>query len=290
MMAKAAFKQADHRATGLERSCTSDWLKFAPDHPGIQRIEAYFSGHAYAPHRHDTYSIGYTLQGVQSFHYRGARAQSTSGHVIILHPDEVHDGQAGTSAGFHYRMLYIEPSLVRDALGPSASSLPFVKDAVLADARLMSALHSALNDMDQALDPMQLDHIALLLAEGLLAQDHSARQPRAVCIDSKAISSARDYLNANLDRTVRSEELEGITQHDRYSLARQFRAALGTSPYRYLTMRRLDRARDAISRGERLADAAALSGFSDQAHMTRHFTATFGVSPGRWRQLLQTRA
>lgn len=29
----------------------------------VDRIEAYFSGAAFAPHRHDTYTIGITLQG-----------------------------------------------------------------------------------------------------------------------------------------------------------------------------------------------------------------------------------
>ena len=53
-------------------------------------------------------------------------------------------------------------------------------------------------------------------------------------------------------------------------------------PYRYLVMRRLDYARSLIRRGTPLAEAAAASGFADQAHMTRHFKKTFGIAPGRW--------
>lgn len=279
---------ADARAPGLERSCSGDWLRCAPHQPGIHRIEAFFAGEAYAPHRHDTYSIGYTIRGVQSFDYRGARSNSTSGHVIVLHPDEVHNGHAGSEDGFHYRMLYIEPSLVRDALGPSASALPFVKEAVLIDPRLMGALHAAYEDFDVVLEPTALEEIVSLLAEGLLAQDRSAGRVQRFAIDDRAIRIARDYLDANLERTVGSEELEAETGHNRYALARQFRAALGTSPYRYLTMRRLDRVRGAIAGGISLADAAALTGFSDQSHMTRRFAATFGMSPGRWRQLQAT--
>lgn len=277
--------QTDPRASGLERSCEGDWLRCAPDQSGIRRIEAYFAAEAYTPHRHDTYSIGYTLEGVQSFNYRGARADSMPGHVIVLHPDELHDGRAGSSAGFHYRMLYIEPSLVRDVLGSSAPALPFVKEAVLTDLKLMKALHAAFEDVDTLLEPMQRDQIAFLLAEGLLALDQSAGMSKTIRIDSTAVGLAQDYLDANRDRVVRSEELERVTHHDRFSLARQFRATLGTSPYRYLTMRRLDRAQNAILQGHSLADAAAFAGFSDQAHMTRRFASTFGIPPGRWRQL-----
>ncbi|NWB64247.1 AraC family ligand binding domain-containing protein, partial [Pseudomonas sp. F1002] len=47
-----------------------DWLHRAPHASGLERIEAYFAGFGFDPHRHDTYAIGRTLFGVQSFHYR----------------------------------------------------------------------------------------------------------------------------------------------------------------------------------------------------------------------------
>ncbi|UXN58415.1 AraC family transcriptional regulator [Phyllobacterium zundukense] len=258
----------------------------APWQHGIGRIEAFFSGEAYAPHRHDTYSIGYTIHGVQSFDYRGARSDSMPGQVIVLHPDEIHNGEAGTNDGFHYRMIYIEPSIVRDALGARATTLPFVKNAVFEDPRLLHAIHAACADMDRVLEPTALDEIAVLLADGLLANNTSIRGSVSTLIDARALDRARAYLDANLDRTVASAELEGITGQDRFSLARQFRKAYGTSPHRYLMMRRLDRARAGIASGLSLADAALVAGFSDQAHMTRRFKTNYGISPGHWQRLL----
>ncbi|KZL18239.1 Transposon Tn10 TetD protein [Pseudovibrio axinellae] len=270
---------------GLERSCTHDWVQTAPWQAGIQRIEAFFSGEAYAPHRHDTYSIGYTIKGVQSFDYRGVRADSTSGQVIVLHPDELHDGEAGTDEGFHYRMLYIEPAMVREALGQSANALPFVKEAVFSDQRLYWAILAAFSDMHLTLDPVALDEIITLLADGLLTKDSSANKAVGSFIDVRATRLARDYLDANIDQKVVSEELETVTGQDRYSLARQFRKAYGTSPYRYLMMRRLDKVRAQITTGMSLANAALNAGFSDQAHMTRRFKANYGISPGHWQRL-----
>lgn len=96
-----------------------DWLVRAPDSRKMERIEAYFSGHGYTTHRHDTYAIGITLSGVQSFNYRHSKRHSQPGGSVVLHPDEVHDGEAGTSEGFRYRMLYIEPSVIQQVLGAS---------------------------------------------------------------------------------------------------------------------------------------------------------------------------
>jgi hypothetical protein len=99
------------------------WIKLSADPRGCERIEAFFPGHAYEPHRHDTYAIGRTLAGVQQFRYRGATANGLPGTVIVLHPDEPHDGQAGTEAGFHYRMAYLDPASIQQALGGKAPAL-----------------------------------------------------------------------------------------------------------------------------------------------------------------------
>lgn len=110
------------------KPATADWVKRATPVDGVERIEAWFHGNAYAMHRHDTYAIGRTLAGVQSFNYRRDRRDSLPGHTMVLHPDEAHDGQAGTEEGFRYRMIYVQPSLFQAVLGGHA--LPFVEGIV----------------------------------------------------------------------------------------------------------------------------------------------------------------
>ncbi|MHC8332749.1 helix-turn-helix domain-containing protein [Pseudomonas sp. LB3P25] len=56
----------------------------------------------------------------------------------------------------------------------------------------------------------------------------------------------------------------------------------GTSPHRYLTLRRLGRVKALTQAGLALSDAAIDAGFFDQSHMSRHFKKTFGISPSRW--------
>ena len=276
-------------AAGLERSCgpkTRDWIRIGTSRPGFERLEASFAGHAFEAHRHDTYAIGITDEGVQSFGYRGTEAHSLPGQAFVLHPDELHDGHAGTATGFRYRILYIEPGLIQEALGTSHGPLPFVRGAVTSDARLHDAILSAIEDTDVAVGDLQLDQILVQIAEALASHDPSARRVRIRAPDMRAVGIARAYLDAHLLAPVSSARLERVTGLSRFALTRHFRAGLGTSPYRYVVMRRLDRARRMIQSGTALATAAAESGFADQAHMSRHFKKTYGVPPGRWTGML----
>ena len=85
---------------------------------------------------------------------------------------------------------------------------------------------------------------------------------------------------------VTMDRLEQVSETDRWSLSRDFRALFGTSPYRYLTLRRLDKAKAMINTGMALVDVAAACGFADQSHMTHHFSKTYGLPPGRWADLM----
>ncbi len=133
--------------------------------PDVNRLEAFFTGVAYAPHRHDTYTIGITMQGVQSFDYRGATRHSLPGNMMVLHPDEMHDGRAGTEEGFRYRTIYIEPSLIQSAL--QGKSLPFVKDGITSDPRLYSVLLPLLENTDQPFEMLQYQDAVYDLAMAL---------------------------------------------------------------------------------------------------------------------------
>ena len=276
----------------LETSCTfgkADWVNVGRSRAGIERIEAFFSGHAYELHRHDTYAMGLTLYGVQCFDYRGNRADSVPGNVMIIHPDEPHNGRAGTEEGFLYRMLYLEPRFVLDALGYRQGHLPVIRTAVLDDPRIRTALIVALGDLDSPLEDLQTDQILISLAEALASYDRSVRKRPVTAVCKAAVNRARELLDVHWSEVVSSEMLEDATGLDRYTVARHFRSLCGTSPYRYLVSRRLGEARSMIANGEPLTETAVRCGFSDQSHMNRQFKSAFGVTPGKWRTLSNQR-
>jgi AraC-like DNA-binding protein len=289
-----AHNQSRSRADGLERSCgaaASGWIASSRPAGGVELLRAWFAGAAYSKHRHDTYAIGTTDSGIQVFDYRGAARASRPGQVVVLHPDEVHDGRAGTEDGFGYRIVYVEPAHIAAALRDICGRprpLPFVREPVSANARLARVVRGA---FQSDLEPLAVDAILGDLAEGLLAAEEGGGRPVAPRrVDVPAIERARQFLDAERTRVVRSAELEATTGLTRYELARQFRLMLGTSPYRYLLRRRLDLARQRMRSDRPLVDVAGETGFADQAHFTRVFKAAFGLTPARYRALSTPRS
>jgi AraC-like DNA-binding protein len=263
-----------------------DHIQVDPGDGSLQRLAARFGGHAYDLHRHETYAVGLTLWGAQSFHYRGRLATSAAGQVMVIHPDEAHDGHAGVDEGFAYRMLYIDPGAVSAALDTAAT--PFVPDVVADDTALASLLQEAFADFPRPLEPIAADAIVGRVAELLSARCDSAAKPRKQPTAHRAVERARDFLIAEAPRIVASQELERVSGLDRFALARHFRTAYGTSPHRFQVGRRLARAQGLIARGVALSEVAAATGFADQSHLTRHFAARFGLTPGRWATLSRT--
>ncbi|AYG66638.1 MULTISPECIES: AraC family transcriptional regulator [unclassified Rhizobium] len=274
---------------GLERLCVTpeaNRILSAPAYPGIERIQAQFRGDAFELHRHDTYALGVTMRGVQTFRYRGEQRYSVPGRVIILHPDELHDGGAATEDGLVYRMLYLEPSVLFQCLEAARIGLPFVDEPVLEDSRLAGLLLAALGELDRELDELFVDDFVSRLTDGLVQHARLPQRPLG-SIAWGQVKTARDYLEAHSMQDVRSQELERITGLDRFALARHFRAAFATSPHRFLLMRRLQQAKAMIGVGEPIAEVAAATGFADQSHLTRHFKKAFGIAPGAWRNMVR---
>jgi len=257
----------------------ADQIRFESPHAGLQRLTARFGGHAYDLHRHETYAVGLTLWGAQSFHYRGQLRTSSGGQVMVIHPDEAHDGHAGVDQGFAYRMLYVDPAAVSAAL--DGANPPFVPEVVADDPALADLLREAFADFPQPLEPLAQDALVGRLAELLAARGDGAK-PKPSRTARQAVARAREFLAAEAHRTVSSEELEKVSGLDRFALARHFRAAYGTSPHRFQVGRRLARAQSMIASGTALSQVAAATGFADQSHLTRQFKRAYGLTPGRW--------
>ncbi len=268
----------------------NDWIELNRDaETGIETIRAHFEGHAYDPHFHDSYLIGFTEQGVQQFHCRKALHSSTPGQVFLLEPGELHDGHAPARGGFTYSMLYLDPHwLERELRGlfedaPGDCQPAFAK-TLASEPELLAVIAEAF----QALQSRDLRIVRQAALDALLAKlaRHLAWRPRLDSDPRMPLMAlrARDYLHAHMEQDLGLDELAWASGVDRFRLSRAFKAAFGIAPHAYLVQLRLARARQLLASGQPPTRVAMTLGFADQSHMGRWFRRAYGLTPAHYRR------
>lgn len=93
------------------------------------------------------------------------------------------------------------------------------------------------------------------------------------------------YLHENYAKSaVTVDELAGLSEVSRSYLDRCFKQAYGVSPKEYLTELRMQRARELLSVGYGVAEAADAVGYSDIYHFCKQFKKRHGISPGVYKK------
>jgi AraC family transcriptional regulator len=96
---------------------------------------------------------------------------------------------------------------------------------------------------------------------------------------------ATELLEAHLDGNIALQRVAEACELSVSHFARAFKQSFRRPPHKWLTERRVARARDLMMNSRLpLADIAAQCGFADQSALNRLFKRTHGVSPGKWRR------
>ncbi|PCC98331.1 AraC family transcriptional regulator [Halopseudomonas pelagia] len=269
---------------------TRNWIDLKQDaDTGIETIRAHFEGHAYDPHWHDSYLVGFTEQGVQRFHCGRQLYDSVPGKVILLEPGEIHDGEAPTTDGFTYSMLYLDPRWLeqelRSLFGDAPEDcVPAMSMTVAQSPKLIFAIASTFQTLhQQELRIVRQTALDYLLTQ-LTSQMHWRRRTETDPRMPQVARQARDYLHSHLQDDVSLTDLASLTGVDRFRLNRAFKAAFGLAPHAYLVQLRLAQARRKLAAGESPALVAAGLGFADQSHLGRWFKRAYGLTPAAYQQ------
>jgi AraC-like DNA-binding protein len=261
---------------------------------GVDLLRAKFITHRYGRHAHETYTFGLIEAGVEEFDYGGTLLRAGPGAVALLDPEIVHTGQAATPSGWTYRVLYPEVSVVTavaEQLGWRRGT-PRFPQTVLYDARSAALLRSAHRAAEHG-DQLASSSLLTSALAGLL-RAHAAAGSAAAIRDTTQAAGARgapaavrsvcELLHERLAEPPTLAELAAVTGLSQFALLRAFRAETGLPPHAYLNQLRVRRARSLLDDGLPPTEVAALTGFADQAHLTRHFKRVVGVPPGAYQR------
>jgi AraC-like DNA-binding protein len=207
---------------------------------------------------------------------RPARARHPARHGVAAAAARPAQRLPATPHGFRKRVLYLDGTHLPDTLIGSAVDQPDLRDPEL---RLrVGQLHTAL---DHPGDELEAESRLTLIAERL----HARLRPFAAPTPTPGPALARalrELLDEHVTEGIALDEAARLVHAHPAHLVRAFSGAYGIAPHQYLMSRRVDRARRLLLDGRPPGEVAALTGFYDQSHLTRHFRKLVGVTPGRY--------
>jgi len=186
--------------------------------------------------------------------------------------------------------VFLDPGLVERVaaeafeLAPARVAVPPLDGLHLPQLR---AAMEAVNDeltADAPGGPLAAASLAHLLAVHLIRHIAAPRRPerrRDGALSRKKLRAVVEYVEGHLDTGLTLAQMAAAAHLSAYHFARQFKAATGLPPHRYVIARRVERARELLQAGTDLplAEVAAHAGFCDQSQLTRHFKRLVGATP-----------
>jgi AraC family transcriptional regulator len=214
-------------------------------------------------------------------------------HVLVFPPLLPVHGQWEGADGRVARFSF-SPRFMEAAAGEVGLPLPGLKrfwHAFFTIDHRLEALCWLLMEETEARCPhgrLYFERLAQALAVAVLStvrdQPRGGRRPWAV---PPGIHRAVQSLETDFARDLSLAELAAQAQLSRSHFAQAFRQLTGHAPHQYLLRVRLSHARKLLAQEDQalsLSDIAAACGFSDQAHLSRHFRRAFGTAPTAFRR------
>ncbi len=252
-------------------------VAWRPAVPGLTEVlHARFTDHAYPLHTHEAWALLLVDDGAVRYDLDRHAHGASPAAVTLLPPGVPHDGRPGPG-GFRKRVLYLEPGALGRARVGAAVDRPAHADPVLRDR--VSRLHAALAPHSEHLEDES--RLAFVL-ERLRGHLDRAVTPAPDVRDARVADRLRDLLDARVAEGLPLQHAAADLGVSATHLVRAFTRRHGLPPHRYLTGRRVDRARRLLLDGVPPADVAQAVGFHDQAHLTRHFRRMLATTPAAY--------
>ncbi|MEL7507195.1 MAG: AraC family transcriptional regulator [Cyanobacteria bacterium J06633_23] len=97
--------------------------------------------------------------------------------------------------------------------------------------------------------------------------------------ERQRLGAVIDYIEAHLTEDVSLSDLALQAGLSKFHFSRLFKQAIGLTPHKYVTRRRIEQAAHNLKQGQPVAQVAHQFGFSDQSHFTRVFKQVKGSTP-----------
>ena len=89
----------------------------------------------------------------------------------------------------------------------------------------------------------------------------------------------KTFIDKNITHNLTLEDISKEFLISPFHLIRLFKKELNLTPYQYILNKKINLAKELLSKGTNIAEVAVLVGFNDQSHLYKYFKQVFSISP-----------
>lgn len=181
----------------------------------------------------------------------------------------------------HFRSEAVETEMEMQAIGEARADVYFLDRALQGTLRKLQ--HELANP--EPANEVYLETLAVLAM--IETQRHAARAARLPVVASGALSHAQERLvrDFNMTRHISLADLSALAGLSRFHFSRAFKVTFGTSPHRFVTACRIERAKQYLVEGSLPIGAISrLTGFSSSEQFATVFRRVTGLAPAQYRR------
>jgi AraC-like DNA-binding protein len=224
----------------------------------------------FPPHAHDTFCISLIEQGTFSENEHFA----PSGTICLTNPNEIHVNRLVHPTGYSFITLYPGPDLL---VHQNAGKPVLFTDKVIFTPPLYRQLKKIVLAIVDA--PYSSQEAALVEWLRELVAGYSKPHPEGELSHNHGLQQVKLHIAESLGQKISLEGIARMAGMDKYRFIRHFRKHTGLSPFAYIILQRIEKAKQFLKQGQPLVYAALESGFYDQSHFSTYFKYYVGVTP-----------
>lgn len=110
--------------------------------------------------------------------------------------------------------------------------------------------------------------------------------PKSGGLSGYKLRRVTEYIDARLDEEITLNELAAVAELSSFHFVRAFRKSTGKTPQQFLMHRRVERAKELLSRPDLpIVEVGLRTGFKNQSHFTTLFRKYTNFTPKIWREI-----
>ena len=256
----------------------------------IEALNFYNIKQSFKKHFHDYYVIGYVKKCKRELICNDLKYNLKGGELILINPNDYHQCNSIENEIFEYGAIHITKEKIKKLASEIFNINEEVKfkQTVIKDFYLKKEFYNMIKLIFK--NDFKKEELFYLVIKELLQNYGDLKKydfKENENISSLETEKVLSYIHKNYNDNLSLDELAKVAGISKYYFIRLFTKYIGITPYQYLEIYRINKAKRMLQKGIPIIDAAISNGFSDQSHFTNLLKKTIGITPKQYRLIFE---